>query len=565
MSESVRSRQRWFVTAATILVAASGCTDNSLLAPSTAPRAAKPGNGGGGGGGGQQRLSIVAVNLASSSLVIDGARVSYTVTLQNKGGSVSNVSLQGAVVQGSVSQPAGGLAANCLPTSPGVVPKGSCQMTFTAGASNANGGGTLVPGPASFVLTMSLDAAGVSTVLDQSSVPVTLVGITRTITSLALGKTTLTISDGTEPQIDIANFTAVLQNTGSALSNVRLRADFVQGTVVHNSGFLWLPCTDPQGSGILPSGSCTINWFTFASNVEAAGPGTLVPGPATFVLTLIEGDDGATTVLDSESVPVTLVGAGTLGITELALDALTLAIGGAGVPYVVTISNPGPQLNEVFIQGEMLQNGNVAGAAGSNLRCPPTSANAVLPVGTCTMAWTAVASNQSYDPAPLVPGAATFRLTLYQGFDSPVVLDTRSVAVTLVAGPPEVARVIFLDPASNVLLSTTVATNYNVTLVNTGADMAGMTLRGQVVQTLNGVTSTRNVSDVPVTCSGSSSGGLPNGVCTFQVSAFVSNSAPGSGPDLQPENDATYVVTLYQNGVEVASTSRVIHLKVQLF
>jgi hypothetical protein len=562
MSRSISARQRWLVTAATI-VAASGCTDNStsLLAPTTASYA--PG-GNGGGGGGQKRLSIVAVNLASSSLVIGGDRVSYTVTIENKGSTVSNVSLQGAIVQGSVSQPAGGFAASCVPSQPGVVPKGSCQMTFTAGASNANGGGTLVPGPASFVLTMSLDAGGLSTVLDTKSVPVTLVAVSQTITSLSLSKTTLAITDGTEPQPDITNITAGLLNTGSALSNVRLRADFVQGSVVHNSGVLWLPCTDPQGSGILPAGSCTINWFAVATNVQSAGSGTLVPGAATFVLTLIQDVNGTTVELDSESVPVTLTG-GPLAITNLALSSTTLAIGGAGVPYDVTIFNPGSQLNNVFIQGEMIQNGNVAGAAGSNLLCPPTSANGVLPAGTCTMSWIAVASNQSYGPAPLVPGAATFRLTLYQGFGSPVVLDTESIAVTLVAGPPEVTGVVFSDPSSNVLLSTTVATDYNVTLVNSGSAMTGMTLRGRVEQTLNGVTSTRNVSDVPVTCPSNASGTLPNGVCTFQVSTFVSNSAPGSGPGLVEENDATYVVTLYQNGVEVATTSRVIHLKVQLF
>jgi hypothetical protein len=562
MSRSISARQRWLVTAATI-VAASGCTDNStsLLAPTTASYA--PG-GNGGGGGGQKRLSIVAVNLASSSLVIGGDRVSYTVTIENKGSTVSNVSLQGAIVQGSVSQPAGGFAASCVPSQPGVVPKGSCQMTFTAGASNANGGGTLVPGPANFVLTMSLDAGGLSTVLDTKSVPVTLVAVSQTITSLSLSKTTLAITDGTEPQPDITNITAGLLNTGSARSNVRLRADFVQGSVVHNSGFLWLPCTDPQGSGILPAGSCTINWFAVATNVQSAGSGTLVPGAATFVLTLIQDVNGTTVELDSESVPVTLTG-GPLAITNLALSSTTLAIGGAGVPYDVTIFNPGSQLNNVFIQGEMIQNGNVAGAAGSNLLCPPTSANGVLPAGTCTMSWIAVASNQSYGPAPLVPGAATFRLTLYQGFGSPVVLDTESIAVTLVAGPPEVTGVVFSDPSSNVLLSTTVATDYNVTLVNSGSAMTGMTLRGRVEQTLNGVTSTRNVSDVPVTCPSNASGTLPNGVCTFQVTTFVSNSAPGSGPGLVEENDATYVVTLYQNGVEVATTSRVIHLKVQLF
>jgi hypothetical protein len=565
MSRSDRSTRRWFLAAAATLVAAVACTDSSQLTPPTAASAAaNPGGGGGGGGGGQRRLSIVAINLSSSSLTIGGASVSYTVTIENKGSTVSDVSLQGAIVQGAVSHPAGGFAASCPPSPTGAVPKGSCQMTFTTSASNANGAGTLVPGPASFVLTMSLGAGGTSTVVDQKSVPVTLVAITRTIASLSLSKTTLAISDGTEPQPDITNITAGLQNTGSALSNVRLQADFVQGTVVHNSGSVSLNCVDPQGDGILPSGACPINWFAVATNAVAAGSGMLVPGAATFVLKLIQDVNGTATVLDSESVAVTLTG-GTLGITNLALSSTTLSIGGAGVPYDVTIFNPGSQLSGVFIQGEMIQNGNVAGAAGSNLLCPPASANGVLPAGTCTMSWIAVASNQSYAPAPLVPGAATFRLTLYQGSGSPVVLDTESIPVTLVAGPPEVTGVIFFDPSNNVLLSTTVGTDYNVTLVNSGAAMSGMTLTGQVVQTLNGVTSTRNVSDVPVTCPSNASGTLPNGVCTFQVTAIVSNSAPGSGPGLVEENDATYVVTLYQNGVEVATTSRVIHLKVQLF
>ena len=108
MSRYPRTRQRWLVTTAAILAAASACSDSSLLAPTTASHANNPGGGGGGGGGGQRRLSSVAVNLASSSLSIGGPSVSYTVTVENKGGSVSNVILQGAIVQGSVSQPAGG-------------------------------------------------------------------------------------------------------------------------------------------------------------------------------------------------------------------------------------------------------------------------------------------------------------------------------------------------------------------------------------------------------------------------------------------------------------------------
>src|SRR5206468_11600892 len=181
------------------------------------------------------------------------------------------VTLQGAIVQGAVSHPAGGFGANCPPNPTGVVPKGSCQMTFTTSASNANGVGTLVPGAASFVLTMSLGAGGASTVIDQQSVPVTLVASTQTITSLTLSKTTLAIADPTTLQADFASLTAVIQNTGSALSNVRIQADFVQGTVIHNSGGLALACTSPQnGDGILPNGTCTMNWSAVASNAPGS-------------------------------------------------------------------------------------------------------------------------------------------------------------------------------------------------------------------------------------------------------------------------------------------------------
>ena len=566
MSRSDRSTQRWFLAAAALVVAAGGCTDSSQLTPPmAASAAASPGGGGGGGGaGGQRRLSIVALNLSSSSLAIGGPNVGYTVTVENKGSDVSGVTLQGAIVQGTVSHPAGGFAASCPPNPTGVVPKGSCQMTLTTRASNANGVGTLVPGAASFVLTLSLGAAGATTVIDQQSVPVTLVASTQTITSLTLSKTTLAIVDPTTIQSDVANFTVVMQNTGSALSNVHIQAELVQGTVIRSGG-LALACTSPQNAdGILPNGTCTMNWFTAATNTPGDGQGTLTPGAATFVLKLIQDVNGTATVLDSKSVPVTLTG-GTVAITNLALSTTTLAIGGANVPYDVTIFNSTSQLSNVFIQGEIVQSGNVAGAGGVNLLCPPTSANAVLPVGTCTVSWSAGASNQSYSPAPLVPGAATFRLTLYQGFGSPVVLDTKSVAVTLVAGPPEITSVIFFDPSNNVLLSTTVGTDYNVTMVNSGTAIPGLTLQSRVVQTLNGVTSTRIVSNVPLACPNDASGTLPNGVCTFQVTAIVSNDGAGGGPDLVPENDATYVVKLLQNGVELATTSRVVHLKVQLF
>jgi hypothetical protein len=441
MTRCDRSRTRWFLAAATLLVGGGACTDTALLpAPSSAVRSdvASPGNGGGGGGGGgQRRLTIVAVNLSTSSLVIGGANVGYTVTVENKGSTVSGVTLQGAIVQGAVNHPAGEFAANCPPNTTGVVPKGSCQMTSTTGASNANGVGTLVPGPANFVLTMSLSAGGTSTVLDQTSVPVTL-------------------------------------------------------------------------------------------------------------------------------------STGTLGITNLELNTTTLAIGGANVPYDITIFNPGSPRSEVWFQGEIIQNGNVAGAGGSNVLCPPTLADAVLPTGSCTMSFSVRASNQSSSPAPLVAGAATFKITLNQGFSSPVVLDTRSVAVTLVGGPPEITNVVFdatvprrVDDGTVILLIDQNTSNgYTVTINNSGLQLTGMGIQAELHQgtTVRGAGGSgllcQNLDPVPP------AGTLPTGTCSMLFNTTATNTAGGIG-DLT-EGYADWVLDLQDsNGTTIDSRTIRVYLAMQ--
>jgi hypothetical protein len=436
MTRCDRSRTRWFLAAATLLVGGGACTDTALLpAPPSAVRSdvASPGNGGGGGGG-QRRLAIVAVNLSTSSLVIGGATVSYTVTVENKGSSVSGVTLQGAIVQGTANHPAGGFAANCPPNTSGVVPKGSCQMASTTSASNANGVGTLVPGPANFVLTMSLSAGGTSTVVDQTSVPVTL------------------------------------------------------------------------------------------------SPGTL-------------------------------------GITNLVLSTTSLAIGGANVPYNITIFNPGSPLSEVWFQGEIIQNSNVAGAGGSNVVCPPTSADAVLPTGNCTMPFSVRASNQSSSPAPLVPGAATFKITLHQGFSSSVVLDTRSVPVTLVGGPPEITNVVFdasvprrVDDATVILLIDPNTSNgYTVTINNSGLQLTGMSILAELHQG----TTVRAAGSSGLLCQNlnpvSPAGTLPTGTCSMLFNTTATNTAGGSG-DLT-EGYADWVLYLQDsNGTTIDSRTIRVYL-----
>ena len=117
--------------------------------------------------------------LASTTLVIDDeVGTTYDVTLQNpSGGSLPNVTLQGEIIQGDAFRGAGGFSVDCPPDHViGVLPAGSCTIvSLTANARNtAGGGGTLVPGDASFKLTLFQDVGGTPVIFDTEIVPITL-------------------------------------------------------------------------------------------------------------------------------------------------------------------------------------------------------------------------------------------------------------------------------------------------------------------------------------------------------------------------------------------------------
>jgi hypothetical protein len=227
--------------------------------------------------------SITSLTLASNEVVLDGPGTSYTAVMQNGGASRSNVVLQGYLVQGAVTAPAGGVVALCG-AGDGVLPTGSCTQSFTV---NAGGDDGLALGAATFRLEMRENGV----LLDSEEVPVTIVSGVPTITSLTLASTNIPLDAGPAGQ-----FTAVMQNRGFSRSNIVLQGWLVQGAVTAPSGGVVALCD--AGNGVLPTGTCTQQF-----SINAKSSDGLTTGPATFRLDLSEG----ATLLDNKTVAVTIV------------------------------------------------------------------------------------------------------------------------------------------------------------------------------------------------------------------------------------------------------------------
>lgn len=117
--------------------------------------------------------AITAVNLSSTSLQIGGPNVPYSATIVNTGSLLSTMGIQGWMVQGNTRRAANGVVLLCPGAAQGELPFGTCTVNWTAGTSNSAAGvGTLVPGPATFVLDLQQGTA--QTVVNSKSVPVLL-------------------------------------------------------------------------------------------------------------------------------------------------------------------------------------------------------------------------------------------------------------------------------------------------------------------------------------------------------------------------------------------------------
>jgi len=251
--------------------------------------------------GGRKAVRIQQLTLASTTLAIGGASTTYQVELQNTGNKpVTDLLVQGEMLQGSVIAGAGGTVTQC-PASPlGVAPAGSCTFSFTTSASNTTtSGGILVPGAATFVLHLYQVANnGKVTELDSRSVGVTLVPNAPYISAINLSPTNMFFGR-------TLDYTIVIQNpTGSPIANASYQAEFTQnigGTPgAGGGGGGPVFCTPNFQQGVIVAGTCTFP----TSTTPQAGPtnSSLVEGPATFSVALMVND----VVVDTKAISVNL-------------------------------------------------------------------------------------------------------------------------------------------------------------------------------------------------------------------------------------------------------------------
>jgi hypothetical protein len=369
--------------------------------------------------------TITSLSLATTSLVLDGPSVDYTAVLQNLGAPVSDVLLQGELVQTqggvTVTVGAGGTVIDCgagigvLPTST----PASCSAQFVVTASTTAGGnGRLTYGAAQFVLHLyKAPANGSPTELDRRTVPVTIV-TPATIASITPASSFIVLG------ASFTSYSTTLENNGSPLSDVSIQGWINQGSARRAAGGRVVVCGS-ESSGVLPTGTCVVPSDIVASN-QTSGSGSLVTGPATFELELRVGLGG--TVVDKKFIPITLV-ATTPSIVSISLATTSFVINGGRASYTATVYNPtGAALSGVFVQGWMDQGTTSRAAGGTTVACGGASGE--LPPGSCVVSFTLGASNTAAGDGLLVAGGATFRLQLIQ---DATVLDTKTVPVTLVA------------------------------------------------------------------------------------------------------------------------------------
>lgn len=374
---------------------------------------------------------IASVTLQSTTVVIGGAGTDYTAQLQNPGFPVTDVLLQGELEQdqsgGTVVKGAGGTFINCG-SGLGVLPTtgtGTCSIQFSVNALPDATGGAFEPGPARFVLHLYKAAVGVPPVeYDQKIIDVNLVRSTPTIVSITPASS-FVVLDKPGAFTDIA---ATIYNPGAPRSTVLIQGWVRQGAARRAAGGTNVTCGPV--SGTLPNGECVQASVIVANNGPSAGTGTLVPGSATFELELKQFDGTTETILDTKTIPITLV-ANTPSIVSITPASASLVINGPRINYTATVYNPtGAALTGVFVQEYIDQDPATSRPAGGVvLTC--TATNGEMPPGSCVVSFTVGAQNTGLGTGTLVAGAARFRLELWQGS---TLLDTKTVPVTL-TGP----------------------------------------------------------------------------------------------------------------------------------
>lgn len=492
------------------------------------------GSGGGGGGGSPPPpppppVSIASVSLPNNVLPIDGNSVGYTATVTNTGSTFSGAIVQGWIVQGSSRRAAGGLQVDCH-AGTGVLPNGTCQVSFTAVASNGtSGNGTLVPGGATLELDLTAGSFTVTRTVGVTLIPGSF---------LATGSLTLTLS-GAAGTVGL-----VIANNGSqTIGGLSYQATVTQGSAHRSAGATPLSCAGSSaGAGNLPpTNGCTMVMALSVKNTNA-GSGTLVPGPATFQVDLLQG----TTVLASRSWSGTVVD---VRFTSAAVTTSPALIGGIQ-NFTATVSNAGPAIQDVVLNGYIRQGTAQRGFARATIDCGVGAG--VLSSGSCAINGTYSANNVDLGSGTLVPGPATLVVPLQVMFP-PAVLDLVEIPITLAPGPTITSIV---PPSSVTIGAPGPLVSYTATISNPGPAFTNVFATATLAQNFT------HRSAIPgpqtVNC-GSGAGNLPVGTCTFTSLFFVNNAGAGEGTLLPDSASLQIQVSDQTNGV-LASKSVMVRL-----
>ena len=292
------------------------------------------------------------------------------------------------------------------------------------------------------------------------------------IKMLQLASGTLTV-DGPSVVATIS-----IGNSGVALDGgVSIVAELAQPAASREAANVQTKCAQGAQDGFLPKGTCTMTFDVRASS-SGNGAGDFQSGPAVLRVRLLHTANGTTTELATRTMDVNLVVEAPLApsISSLTLASTTLTIEGAGTSYTVKLQNPGPPLQNLTLQGWIVQGTSRYAAGGVTLAC---GGFAGLPTGTCEATSVAVVSNQHSGTGLLIPGTATFELQLLQTVGN-TVLDTETVDVNLVAaGPPTIMSI---TPNFVQLMINGRTESARVAIANPGLQRSGVRVTGWIVQ-----------------------------------------------------------------------------------
>jgi hypothetical protein len=414
-------------------------------------------------------------------------------------------------------------------------------MTFNASVSNsAPGPGILVPGAATFTLHVIQTSASGDTELASKSLLVNLVGaVSMTAT---ISPTTIVIGGAA------ATGTAVIQNPANSLPGVLIQGYVVQGTARRATGGSLVTCG--SNPGVLPQGTCTTPISVGVSN-SGSGTGTLVAGPATIELNLIQSTGSGNKTLDVKSVSVTLAVPSPVTIYGVTISP-TIPLASGAVPYTVLIRNSGASYSNVAIQTWISQGTARRAAGGRTIQCG-TNAPGVLPTtDSCSVPSQIGASNDpSSGSGLLVPGPAILEIDVDQQGGPTTNLAKTFVPITLTVSG---ATIINIELAATDLVAGQ-EVFYNVTFYNpTGSTISGAGIQGLLSQ---GSIVNFGTGGFPVQCSGQADGDLPPGLCT---TSFVTlNTRTDAGIPNWQLGSATWELQLSAAGTLINSQTRTIN------